>query len=84
MWEIEHIRLLASEHCGWFLAERSVRSDVVVMRPPIVDGRACVVETGEPVQIEAILAELTIEALDEGVLRRLAGLNEVQLYTGPL
>ncbi len=33
-------------------------------------------------QIQAIPAELTVEALDDGVLSRLAWLDEVELYAG--
>ena len=33
-------------------------------------------------QIQAVLAELTVETLNEGVLSWLSRLNEMQLYTG--
>lgn len=50
------------------------------MSPPLIDGRSGILEIGEPVQVEAVFSELAIEALDEGVLRRLSGLDEVQLH----
>ena len=55
--------------------------DFVVMSPPFIDGGSGIVETGEPVQVEAVVPELAVEALDEGVLRRLAWLDEVQFHT---
>ena len=41
----------------------------------------------EPVLVQALVAELAVEALDVGVLRRLAGLDQAQLdaaLVGPL
>jgi hypothetical protein len=40
-------------------------------RPRVFEGR-------KPVQVETVVAELAVEALNERVLRRLAWLNEVQ------
>lgn len=57
-------------------------SDVVVVLAPGIDRGASISKACEPVQVEAVLAELPVEALDERVLRRLAGLNEVDLHTG--
>ena len=56
-----------------------MRPDVVVVLSPGVDDCSRIVNAGEPIEIEAVLTELAVEALDEGVLGRLAGLNEVQL-----
>lgn len=54
---------------------------MVVMLAPVLDGRTSVVETGEPVQVQAVVPELAIEALDKGVLRRFSRLDEVQFHT---
>lgn len=35
-------------------------------------------------KVQAVLPELAVEAFDEGVLGRLAGLNEVQLHVSAL
>lgn len=55
-----------------------MRSDVLVVLSPRLDRRACVPKAGEPVQVQAVLAELAVEALDERILRRLTWLDEVQ------
>lgn len=49
------------------------------MLSPGVDDCSSIFDAGEPVEIEAVRAELAVEALDEGVLGRFAGLDEVQL-----
>jgi hypothetical protein len=64
-----------------------VRSLGVVLEAPRLDDLASVVERVEPVGVQALVAEAAIEALDEGVLRRGAGLDEVQCdaaLVGPL
>src|SRR5207247_383949 len=40
----------------------------------------CVSEIHEPALVQAFIAELSVEALDERVLRRLAALDEVQRH----
>ena len=47
-------------------------------------GRAAGLKPGEPVEIRTVLAELAIDALDERVLRQLAGLDEVPLHASLL
>lgn len=54
-------------------------SDVVVVLAPVVDGRTGIGQTGEPVQVEAVLPEFAVEAVDEGVLRGFPWRDEVQL-----
>ena len=58
-------------------AEAAVRSDFVVFLPPGFDETASFGQGGEPVLIEAFVAELAIEAFDEGVLRGFAWGGEV-------
>ena len=41
-------------------------------------------ERSEPVQVEAFVAELAVQALDEGVLHGLARFDEAQAHAGPL
>src|SRR6188768_2464857 len=55
-------------------------SNVVVVVPPDGDFGSCMAERHEPVLVEALIAKLAIEALDESVLGGLAGLNEVQSH----
>ena len=53
---------------------------MVVVRTPMLDRRLSILEAGKPVQIEAVLSELAVEALDKRVLSRLSWLDEVQLH----
>ena len=52
-------------------------SDLVVFPPPQFDEAAGFVKGGEPVFIEAFIAELAIEAFDESVLSGFAWGDEV-------
>lgn len=61
-----------------------MRPDVVVVVTPVVDSRTGIVERGEPVQVQTVLAELAVEAFAKRVLRRLPGLKETKRHTGPL
>ena len=56
----------------------------IVVGPPSRDLLACIAERAEPVRVQALIPELAIEALDEGVLDRLAGLDEAQAQAGSL
>src|SRR5579859_6050338 len=61
-----------------------MRAYGVVVATPRGDLVACVAERTEPVQVEAFVAQLAVEALDEGILHRLAWFDEPQTYPGPL
>src|ERR1700722_8648826 len=52
-----------------------VRSDAVVVAPPGLDENPGLGERGEDFFIQALIAEATVEAFDEGVLCRFAGRN---------
>ena len=52
-------------------------SDLVVILPPLFNEAAGFVEGGEPVLVEAFIAELAVEAFDVGVLGRFAWGDEV-------
>lgn len=72
---------------GGALAERAVRAYFVVIASPSRDCRLHVLQRGEPVFVEAFVAELAVEALDAGVLGGLAWLDQQQLHAvgdGPL
>ena len=61
--------------CGrWWL------SSVLV---PVIDDAAHVAQAGEPVLRQALVPEAAVEALDIGVLHRLAELDEARLDTVP-
>src|SRR5450759_3585433 len=64
---------------GCLLVEGAVRANVVVVEAPGFDRLARIVERRKPMRVEALEAELSVEAFDEGILIRLAGLDEAQL-----
>jgi hypothetical protein len=55
-----------------------VRSERVVLLSPILSLFSCISQIREPVLVETIVSEAAVEALDVGVLRRLAWLDEMQ------
>src|SRR5690606_30092462 len=69
------------------IAERAVRPDVIEIEPPRFDAAPRVGQAKKPVQIEALVAKLSVEALDEAVLDRLTRSDEGQGHAslvGPL
>jgi len=74
---------LPSERRGRFPAQRAMRSELVVVSPPELDDGLGIGEGREPVQVEAVFPELAVEAFHEGILRGVAGLNEVQRDARP-
>lgn len=48
----------------------------MVVKPPGFDEKLGISEARKPVDVESLIAEAAIEALDEGGLDRLAGLDE--------
>ncbi len=65
-------------------AERAVWPHAVVVEPPVFDGPPRLLEPYEPVLVEALVSELSVERLDEAVLNRLARFDEVQVDTSLL
>jgi len=55
---------------------------MVVVRSPALDDGACFRQAAEPMQVQAVLPELAVEALYERILSRLSGLDEVQPHAG--
>jgi hypothetical protein len=55
-----------------------VRSFVIVFLLPALDAGSGLRQTGEPVQIETLIAELPVEALQVAVLRGLTWVDEIQ------
>jgi len=53
----------------------------IVVLPPSLDDRSGMGQRMEPVLVQAFIPELTVEALDIGVLCGFAWLNQFQLYT---
>lgn len=55
-----------------------MRAVGVLLMPPGFDRRAGLGQRGEVMLIQALVAQLTVEALDETVLHRSAGADEVE------
>src|SRR5262249_36756368 len=68
------------------VANRTVWSNLIVVSTPSLAFSLSLVETEEPVRVQTLAAELAVEALDEGVVRRLARSAEVEsdvMHEGP-
>ena len=69
------------------MSKTRVRPFPIVFDSPLFDFAARIVERDEDVFVETLLPQPAVEALDEGVLNRLARLDELQLhaaFVGPL
>lgn len=56
---------------------------LVVLPAPLLDDLTRVLDTEKLVLVEALVEKLAVEALDEGIVFRLARAIEVQLEFGP-
>lgn len=56
-----------------------MRPDLVVVHSPAFDDFPGVFQNGEPVEVQTVIAESTVEAFHECVLGRFAGLDKVEL-----
>lgn len=61
-----------------------MRPNLVVIVSPGRDLASSILQRFKPMLIQAAVAELAVEAFDEGILCRLAGLDKVQLRAGLL
>ena len=52
-----------------------MRSVCVVVDPPFFDDLARLLEVGEQVFVEALIAQAAVEAFDKAILHRFAGCN---------
>src|SRR5690606_25550560 len=59
-------------------AKRCVRTALVVVPPPGFYRGSGEFERREPVRVQALVAQATVEALDERIVRRLTGPVEIQ------
>ena len=66
------------KHCRYLVADRAVRSDLVVVSTPSLAFLARLVEAEEPAGVQALGAELAVQAFDEGIVGRLARSAEVE------
>ena len=79
--------MLGREFCRGLIVQCAVRPMLVVVSAPSSDQDTSLLQTGKPVVIQALIPEAPIEALDERVLSRLAGLDQLELnamLAGPL
>lgn len=68
--------VVGGELGGRDAAATAVRSDLIVVPPPFADHLAGLGERGEPVLVQALVAELAVEALDVAVLHGAARLDQ--------
>ena len=66
------------EGCRGLVAQRAVRSFLIVILSPRLHELAGIGQPEEPLLVQAFVAEAAVEALAEGVLDRLARIDEVQ------
>src|SRR6185437_7011972 len=74
------------KHDGHFVANCAVRAHLIVVSTPSLAFSPRLVEAQEPVGVQALGAELAVQALDESVVGRLAWPAEVQcdvVHEGP-
>src|SRR6478752_2210200 len=79
--------MLCCERGRGLVTQCAMRPRFVVVTSPRADDGACGVQALKPVVVQAFIAEATIEALDESVLRRFTWSDEFQLHAvviGPL
>src|SRR5690606_36246723 len=62
------------------VSERAVRTLGVVLEAPTLDNRTGVGQVHKPMLVQAFVAQPAVEALDVGVLHRLARADERQAY----
>lgn len=58
----------------------ALRTELVVVSTPFLNFRPCVVETHEPMSVQAFGVELAVQALDVAVVDGLARTREVEHY----
>ena len=76
---------MAGGELGWGnTAAAAVGSDLVVMPAPVGDYFPCLRQRCEPVFVEALVAELAVEAFDVSVLGRCARLDQDVFEAVPL
>src|SRR5688572_28476261 len=63
-----------------FVADRAVRTHLVVVSTPSLAFSTCLVEAQEPVGVQTFGSELAVERFDEGIVSRLAWPTEVECY----
>ena len=65
------------KHDRHFVADGAVGSYLIVVSTPSLAFSPRLVEAEEPVGIQALGPELAVQALDEGIVRRLSRATEV-------
>ena len=68
--------MVGGELRWWDTPATAVRSNLVVVTPPVGDDVAGLGERDEPMLVEALVAELAVEAFDVAVLRRAARFDQ--------
>ena len=72
-------RILAGELTWRPVRERCVRTTLIVFLPPAFDQHLGLPHISEPVRVQALGSEGTVEAFYKSIVRRLPGSREVDL-----
>ena len=75
--------MLFGEPRWWDPADAAVGAVLVVVPSPVSQDLPSLAETGEPVVVQALVAQPPVEALDVGVLGRLARIDQQVPYAVP-
>lgn len=62
------------------MPQAAMRSDLVIVEPPVFDLLGCVCQAQEPVLVQALLPDKAIERLDKRIAGRLSGPAEVERH----
>ena len=79
------VKAVQGKEVGRDVTEGEVRADpVIVVRAPVFDEESGFGQGAKPMLVEAVVAQGTIEALDEGVLHRFARMDMMKSNAGAL
>jgi len=67
----------------WFIAERTVWSDLIIFPPPDLSQHLCLLQRRENLPVEEFVPEFPVEAFDVTVLPRTARFDEQRLDSQP-
>jgi len=73
---------LLQELAGWSIAQRAVRTMIVVVDSPRLDLPPSVSQRDEDIGVEAFVAQSSVKGLDVAVVDGLPRSNEIELELG--
>ena len=73
--------MLSREFCRGLIVQCAMRPMLVVISAPSGDQDTSLWQARKPVVIQELIPEAAVEALDKGILRGFAGLDQLELNT---